>query len=153
MSLAWSGIGGRVGFAQQRQGVLGLSENDLDAVEVVRHGLTACTTRLLRQREGVRFGEDLGRQVALLHEVLLQLADIDLAQSLARAGGRRGGDPGGVALVLDVRLHANHGHHVAVGADGQARHEDALDSVRQQTAVGDAHGKVLRSGGRSMNSG
>ena len=51
--------------------------------------------------------------------------------------------PGGVALVLHVRLHADDGHHVPMGADAQAGDEHALDPLGQQAAVGDIAGQGL----------
>ena len=69
-------------------------------------------------------------------------ADVDLAErhpGLARHGRSH---PGREALVLDIGLHAGHGHGVAVGADPQTPDQNPLHALRQQAAVRNVDAKT-----------
>ena len=111
-------VGVPVRLSQQRKGLLALCEDNLDPFELIREGPDGLCHSLRRQREGVLVRKDLLRQVPLLHQMLLQRTDIDLPQSLARMSGRRGGQTRRITLVLNIGLHPNDRHHVAMRADG-----------------------------------
>ncbi len=67
--------------------------------------------------------------------VPLQTLDVDVACGAARTADHRG-YAGGIALVLDIALHADHRRGVGLHAHADAGHEDAVQSARQQASVG-----------------
>gem|GEM_PF-5397074 len=68
----------------------------------------------VRQGDGIVLFEGLLSQLAGFHQLLLQSGEIDPSQRRPFPGGRGGGQPGRVALVLDAGLNASERRGVAL---------------------------------------
>ena len=65
----------------------------------------------------------------------LQCLDVNSPWTDPAADGHGRRHPSGIALVLHVELHSDHGRSIPVHAHPQTDHKDALKPPRQQTAV------------------
>ncbi len=98
--------------------------------------------------------QDFLRQIADLDQMPLQRLYVNVAGRDSDFDGHGRGDPGGISLVLQVGLHPDESHGIAMGADTESRHEQSVDPFRQQTAVRGVRSAARRTlAGRNVEQG
>ena len=125
--------------AQERKRARRVAEHLRKAFVSVREHLHGRFDLGVRKREAVLHPDDVLADYAELGELPLERGDVDVAEARVLLHARRGGEPGGVALVLDVGLHPEDRHRVAVRAHAKARDEESVGLLRQQRAERDVH--------------
>ena len=101
--------GGSKRFPQQRLGNVIVGQHNLQPLVIVHHLLNSLLNTAAGQGKIVFLRQNRLRQIADLHEVLLQLADIQLAGANALLRNHGGGHARRITLVLHIRLHADAG--------------------------------------------
>jgi hypothetical protein len=81
-------------------------------------------------------GENLGRQVPLGHEPLLEGGDVDGPRLHALAQRLRGGQAGNGAQILHICLHPDGCQRIVGGRNCLAGHDDRFQPARDHRPVG-----------------